>query len=370
MDKVLTRKLFKDRYLQTISKRISNFKEGGLASLRAKHYQVGGLTEGEKQFMLLQPIVSQLLVGTRQPGQSQLGSVAQNVGAALPQVVKTRLDIDKAETERLDQLAKLAKVKQDETKPGFTKLTEEQKLKVLGPATSKEDVVVGKIDPKTGNILDYKVEYKEQEDISKASEILRKTNIENLENKIDAFLNHSAKYYAKSRGKDLPGFGALDQYAPNTLVEDNGLARTLLAEIRNTKLKAEAGTAVSASESDRIMEALGGGAGGTSIENVMTQVLKLKEEVEKQKENALRDFKPNVLSTVTEKGLVKFTEAPAVYDVLKKSKKELFTKDEDRNVFTQINEDGSKVKYRTIGDNLFVLSNNNQWVPTGKKTKK
>ena len=370
MDKVLTRKLFKDRYLQAISKRISNFKEGGLASLRAKHYQVGGLTEGEKQFMLLQPVVSQLLVGTRQPGQSQLGSVAQNVGAALPQVVKTRLDIDKAETERLDQLAKLAKLKQDETKPGFTKLTEEQKLKVLGPATSKEDVVVGKIDPKTGNILDYKVEYKEQEDISKASEILRKTNIENLENKIDAFLNHSAKYYAKSRGKDLPGFGALDQYAPNTLVEDNGLARTLLAEIRNTKLKAEAGTAVSASESDRIMEALGGGAGGTSIENVMTQVLKLKEEVEKQKENALRDFKPNVLSTVTEKGLVKFSEAPAVYDVLKKSKKELFTKDEDRNVFTQINEDGSKVKYRTIGDNLFVLSNNNQWVPTGKKTKK
>jgi hypothetical protein len=370
MDKVLTRKLFKDRYLQTVSKRISNFKEGGLASLRAKHYQVGGISEGERTAMLLQPLVSQLLVGTRQPGQSQLGSVAQNIGAALPQVVKTRLDIDKAETERLDQLAKLAKAKQDETKPGFTKLTEEQKQKVLGPATSKEDVVVGKIDPKTGNILDYKVEYKEQEDISKASEILRKTNIENLENKIDAFLNHSAKYYAKSRGKDLPGFGVLDQYAPNTLVEDNGLARTLLAEIRNTKLKAEAGTAVSASESDRIMEALGGGAGGTSVENVMTQVLKLKEEVEKQKENALRDFKPNVLSTVTEKGLVKFSEAPAVYDVLKKSKKELFTKDEDRNVFTQINEDGSKVKYRTIGDNLFVLSNNNQWVPTGKKTKK
>jgi hypothetical protein len=370
MDKVLTRKLFKDRYLQTVSKRVSNFKEGGLASLKAKHYQLGGLSEGERTAMLLQPLVSQLLIGTRQPGQSQLGSVAQNIGVALPQVVKTRLDIDKAETERLDQLAKLAKAKQDETKPGFTKLTEEQKQKVLGPATSKEDVVVGKIDPKTGNILDYKVEYKEQEDISKASEILRKTNIENLENKIDAFLNHSAKYYAKSRGKDLPGFGVLDQYAPNTLVEDSGLARTLLAEIRNTKLKAEAGTAVSASESDRIMEALGGGAGGTSVENVVTQVLKLKEEVEKQKENALRDFKPNVLSTVTEKGLVKFTEAPAVYDVLKRSKKEVFTKDEDRNVFTQINQDGSKVKYRTIGDNLFILSNNNQWVPTGKKTKK
>ena len=100
------------------------------------------------------------------------------------------------------------------------------------------------------------------------------------------------------------------------------------------------------------------------------ETLKLVKEYQKQKENALRDFKPNVLSTVTEKGLVKFTEAPAVYDVLKRSKKEVFTKDEDRNVFTQINQDGSKVKYRTIGDNLFILSNNNQWVPTGKKTKK
>jgi hypothetical protein len=367
MDKVLTRTLFKNVYLQSVSKNILRFKEGGLASLRAKHYQTGGLSEGERTAMLLAPLATQLLIGTRQPGQSQLGSVAQNIGVALPQVVKTRLDIDKAETERLDQLAKLAKA--NESKPGFQQLTQAQKQKVLGQDVAKEDIVVGKIDPKTGEILDYKVEYEQQKDINKASEILRKTNIEALENKIDAFLNHSAKYYAKSRGTDLPGFGTLDQYAPNAIVEDNGVARTLLAEIRNTKLKSEAGTAVSASESDRIMEALGGGAGGTSIENVMTQVLKLKEEVEKQKENALRDFKPGVLSTVTEKGLVKFTEAPPVYDVLKKSKKEIFTKDEDRNVFTQINQDGSKVKYRTIGDNLFVLSNNNQWVPTGKKTK-
>ncbi len=126
-------------------------------------------------------------------------------------MVKTRLDIDKAETERLDQLAKLAKLKQDEIKPGFTQLTEVQKQKVLGPDVAKEDIIVGKVDPKTGEILDYKVEYEQQKDINKVSEVLRKTNIEALENKIDAFLNHSAKYYAKSRGKDLPGFGTLRQ---------------------------------------------------------------------------------------------------------------------------------------------------------------
>ena len=111
MDKVLTRKLFKDKYLQAVSKQISHFKNGGLASLKAKHFYEGGLSEGEKTAMLLAPIASQLLTGTRQPGQSQLGAVASNIGAALPQVVKTRLDIDKAENERLDQLAKLEKIK-------------------------------------------------------------------------------------------------------------------------------------------------------------------------------------------------------------------------------------------------------------------
>jgi hypothetical protein len=99
MDKVLTRKLFKDRYLQTVSKRISNFKEGGLASLKAKHYQVGGpvYSEGERQAMILAPIVSSLLTGTRRPGQSELGAVASNVGAGIPGSINTALQIGKVE---------------------------------------------------------------------------------------------------------------------------------------------------------------------------------------------------------------------------------------------------------------------------------
>jgi len=111
MDKVLTRKLFKNVYLQSVSKNILRFKDGGLASLRAKRFYEGGLSEGERTAMLLAPLATQLLTGTRQPGQSQLGAVASNIGAALPQVVKTRLDIDKAENDRLDQLAKLEKIK-------------------------------------------------------------------------------------------------------------------------------------------------------------------------------------------------------------------------------------------------------------------
>ena len=67
MDKILNRKLFKDRYLQSVSKNIARFKEGGLASLRAKRFLVGGealFTPGEREAMILAPIASQLLTGT------------------------------------------------------------------------------------------------------------------------------------------------------------------------------------------------------------------------------------------------------------------------------------------------------------------
>ena len=168
MDKILTRKLFKDKYLQTVSKRILHFKDGGLAGLKNQLEQyapkgeflayinkkeanvlkaLGGsgrvvketgipsfaedtdledalanasskvdpktaaallanrdiyptYSEGERTAMLLAPIASQLLTGTQQPGQSQLGAVASNVGAAIPKVMETSMQMRKLESER------------------------------------------------------------------------------------------------------------------------------------------------------------------------------------------------------------------------------------------------------------------------------
>ena len=100
MNKVLSRSLFKNVYLQSVSKNIARFKEGGLASLRAKRFLVGGealFTPGEREAMILAPIASQLLTGTRQPGQSQLGAVASNVGAGIPGAINTALQIGKVE---------------------------------------------------------------------------------------------------------------------------------------------------------------------------------------------------------------------------------------------------------------------------------
>jgi len=175
MDKVLIRKLFKDKYLQTVSKKVSHFKNGGLAGLKNQLEQyapkgeflayinkkeanvlkaLGGsgkvvketgipsfaddetdssnvavnpnvaarllanpdiyptYSENERQAMLLAPIASQLLTGTQQPGQSQLGAVASNVGAAIPKVMETSMQMRKLESERLGAIAKLSKTGQ------------------------------------------------------------------------------------------------------------------------------------------------------------------------------------------------------------------------------------------------------------------
>ena len=247
MDKVLTRKLFKDVYLQSVNKNIVRFKEGGLASLKAKHYQLGGLSEGERTAMLLAPLASQLLVGTRQPGQSQLGAVAQNIGAALPQVVKTRLDIDKAENERLDQLAKLAKA--NEIKPGFTSATEEEKQKL---SAAPGDIVLVKRDPKDpSNILDYKFESKQEdrvEKIRKAVNDSKQISTLSALDKVEDLLN---KYVSKE--KDIPGMGPLGQFSYG---EEAKEIRSTLASLQNITLKDRSGAAVTVPEFERLKQEL------------------------------------------------------------------------------------------------------------------
>lgn len=256
MDKVLTRKLFKDTYLKTLGKQISNFNKGGLASLKINHFKIGGnatiedsyyedssgletipvsnmsrdinegpiveksststksspsyvskedytkdtlalgvgsgqatgttvtrepnvitppvtksspsiipaptnpvktairqspelgsvYSEGERKAMLLAPIASALLTGTRMPGQSQLGAVGSNIGMALPKVAETSLQIKKIENERLSELAKLQKATNENSYEYFHTLNDaelktaglpkgtfaQEKIKVLG----------------------------------------------------------------------------------------------------------------------------------------------------------------------------------------------------------------------------------------------
>ena len=196
MDKVLTRKLFKDVYLKSLGKNISNFNKGGLASLRIHHFEGGGsadsstgvdpttlakimeeygppYTEGQKQALLLAPIASALLTGTRQPGQSQLGAVASNIGAALPKVSEQSMLIKKLEDERLTAMTKAATVNLG--KPTVREATVAEKIE---QGYDKDDKINVAIDPRTGKVIKVEKELlNTSEELKKAQEVLAKTNI-------------------------------------------------------------------------------------------------------------------------------------------------------------------------------------------------
>jgi hypothetical protein len=215
MDKVLTRKLFKDTYLKLLGKEVSNFNKGGLASLRIHHFDGGGYadgggsasslgidptilnrlmqeygapyTEGQQQAMLLAPIASSLLTGTRMPGQSQLGAVASNVGAALPQVAATSIQMKKLEDERLSAIAKASTVNLGQ---GTVRTLTSQEL--IDNKYQPGDIVRAKFDPlrpeRITNIVEKNLQtdrIKEiQKDINETKDVKILSALDNIENLI------------------------------------------------------------------------------------------------------------------------------------------------------------------------------------------
>jgi len=300
MDKVLTRKLFKNIYLQSVSKNVARFKEGGLASLRAKHFYEGGLSEGERTAMLLAPIATQLLTGTRQPGQSQLGAVASNLGAAIPQVVKTRLDIDKAETERLDQLAKLAKA--TEVKPGFTAATDEEKKKL---EAAPGDVVLVKRDPRDPNtILEYKFESKQEDRVEKIRKAVNDSKQISTLSALDKAEDLIGTY--TSKGKDIPGMGPLGQlsYLPEAKE-----VRSTLASLQNIILKDRSGAAVTVPEFDRLKQELSTRYYNTDAD-LIKSLVRFREIANQHLASQLGGFKKEDIDTYVKTGGVDIKPSP------------------------------------------------------------
>ena len=94
MDPILSRKLFREKYVEEIKpKRIS---EGGIATLKLAQ---GGevISENEKLGYLLAPVAASLLQGTTRPGESQLSSLFKSVGEGVSQIPAIGLKIAELE---------------------------------------------------------------------------------------------------------------------------------------------------------------------------------------------------------------------------------------------------------------------------------
>ena len=91
MDSVLSRKLFRQKYVEEIKP-----KKGGIATLRLAQ---GGevFSEGEKLGYMLAPVAASLLQSKQRPGESSLSSLFSAVGEGVSQVPAVALNIKKLE---------------------------------------------------------------------------------------------------------------------------------------------------------------------------------------------------------------------------------------------------------------------------------
>jgi hypothetical protein len=91
MDSVLSRKLFREKYVEEIKP-----KKGGIAVLK---FNQGGevFSEGEKLGYMLAPVAASLLQSKQRPGESSLSSLFGAVGEGVSQVPAIALNIKKLE---------------------------------------------------------------------------------------------------------------------------------------------------------------------------------------------------------------------------------------------------------------------------------
>lgn len=103
MDKVLTRKLFRDRYFKL--HKPAQFNKGGIANIQ--HFAEGGLSQKEKA-MLAATFAAPLLQSTRRQGEGILTGVGRALGEGLEKVPATLIAIEEAKPEGVTEQVRQA----------------------------------------------------------------------------------------------------------------------------------------------------------------------------------------------------------------------------------------------------------------------
>jgi len=103
MDKVLTRKLFRDRYFKL--HKPAQFNKGGIADV--KHFAEGGLSQKEKA-VLAATFAAPLLQSTRRQGEGILTGVGRALGEGLEKVPATLIALEEAKPEGVTEQVRQA----------------------------------------------------------------------------------------------------------------------------------------------------------------------------------------------------------------------------------------------------------------------
>ena len=130
MDKVLSRKLFRDRYFKSLKPKVKHFQTGGLSSLTPKEKAIYGAT-----------FAAPLLQATRRPGESALAGVGRALGQGLEKLPSTILAVEKQKGQGIDSVRTLTEAELESYKlPKGTvaQISSDGKITIVSKPTSKQ----------------------------------------------------------------------------------------------------------------------------------------------------------------------------------------------------------------------------------------
>ena len=127
MEKVLTRKMFRDRYFKMHKPKA--FNKGGIANIQ--HFQEGGLTSREKAIIAAQ-FAAPLLQSTQRQGESPLTGTLRAVGQGAQTLPATLIALEKAKPKKAARLMTDAELKAAKLPKGTSaQIDSEGKINVI-----------------------------------------------------------------------------------------------------------------------------------------------------------------------------------------------------------------------------------------------
>jgi len=296
MDTILSRKLFREKYVEEIKPK--KFNEGGIATLKlAEGGEVSTssstFTEGEKLGYLLAPIAAQLLQAKQRPGESALSSLFGAVGEGVSQIPAIGLKMAEIEG------------KKKTTAKGIKKATEAEKLGLGYNAADEillnvEDGAVTGIAKEVFKVSDSNKEINTQ---------LEKFNIRSTDGALRDLEEYLQTLAQKGEGGDLPGIGPIGGRNPLPSTEGR-ILRAKLQNVINIRLKDQSGAAVTDSEFNRFQDALAGGVTTTDQAALLEQIRGMRKGLETDKVSLINRVDPKGAKAFIEQGGLTFFESP------------------------------------------------------------
>jgi hypothetical protein len=301
MDSVLSRKLFREKYIEEIKPQKSN--QGGIAVLK---FNQGGevattsnsnFTEGEKLGYLLAPVAAQLLQAKRRPGESALSSLFGAVGEGVSQIPAIGLKIKELEGKKTGK---------DRT---FYRTMNEQDLKDAGlaPGTVAQKEIILTAE---GSILPTgRYDIKEKSNIQELSKEMVKDSRPAFDSSLALIEKQFSKYYNPTTGEvsNVPGIGIGGSL--NIVSDEAKDNQGTKQQFQDILFKYRAGSTQTAQEIANLQKEIGQGFLKTE-KDFLVAMAKFRDIIERDKSAVYAGYKPEEVKTYIERGGISPKKSP------------------------------------------------------------